>query len=105
MVYSRARTTQGIKGADQTCRKSVNIKDVARLAGVSPTTVSHALGGQRPVSAATRSACRTAVAELGYRPHPGARSLKASGTGVLALCAVNVTSASLRTPTSSTTSG
>jgi DNA-binding LacI/PurR family transcriptional regulator len=72
--------------------RTVNIKDVARLAGVSPTTVSHALGGKRPVSAATRQRVRDAVERLGYRPHPGARSLKASGTGVLALCAVNVTS-------------
>ena len=75
-------------------RKRVNIKDVARLAGVSPTTVSHALGGQRPVSEATRQRVQEAVAELGYRPHPGARSLKASGTGVIALCAVNATSSS-----------
>ena len=75
-------------------RKRVNIKDVARLAGVSPTTVSHALGGQRPVSEATRQRVQAAVAELGYRPHPGARSLKASGTGVIALCAVNATAAS-----------
>jgi len=75
-------------------RKRVNIKDVARLAGVSPTTVSHALGGQRPVSAATRQRVQEAVAELGYRPHPGARSLKASGTGVIALCAVNATTSS-----------
>jgi DNA-binding LacI/PurR family transcriptional regulator len=75
-------------------RKRVNIKDVARLAGVSPTTVSHALGGQRPVSEATRSRVQAAVAELGYRPHPGARSLKASGTGVIALCAVNATTSS-----------
>jgi DNA-binding LacI/PurR family transcriptional regulator len=73
-------------------RKRVNIKDVARRAGVSPTTVSHALGGQRPVSEATRQRVQDAVAELGYRPHPGARSLKASGTGVIALCAVNATS-------------
>jgi DNA-binding LacI/PurR family transcriptional regulator len=75
-------------------RKRVNIKDVARLAGVSPTTVSHALGGQRPVSEATRRRVLDAVAELGYRPHPGARSLKASGTGVLALAAINATSSS-----------
>jgi DNA-binding LacI/PurR family transcriptional regulator len=72
-------------------RKRVNIKDVARLAGVSPTTVSHALGGQRPVSEATRKRVQEAVEQLGYRPHPGARSLKASGTGVIALCAVNAT--------------
>ncbi len=74
--------------------KRVNIKDVARLAGVSPTTVSHALGGQRPVSEATRKRVREAVEQLGYRPHPGARSLKASGTGVVALCAVNAKSSS-----------
>ena len=75
-------------------RKRVNIKDVARRAGVSPTTVSHALGGQRPVSEATRKRVQEAVAELGYRPHPGARSLKARGTGVIVLCAVNATTAS-----------
>jgi DNA-binding LacI/PurR family transcriptional regulator len=73
-------------------RKRVNIKDVARLAGVSPTTVSHALGGQRPVSESTRKRVQEAVDQLGYRPHPGARSLKAGGTGVIALCAVNATS-------------
>ena len=77
-----------------TTRRRVNIKDVARLAGVSPTTVSHALGGQRPVSEATRKRVLDAVSELGYRPHPGARSLKASSTGVIALCAVNATSES-----------
>ena len=75
-------------------RKRVNIKDVARRAGVSPTTSPHALGGQRPVSEATRQRVQEAVAELGYRPHPGARSLKASGTGVIALCAVNATTSS-----------
>lgn len=73
-------------------RRRVNIKDVANLAGVSPTTVSHALGGQRPVSEGTRARVLEAVRELGYRPHPGARSLKAGGTGVIALCAVNATS-------------
>jgi len=71
--------------------KTVTIKDVARLAGVSPTTVSHALGGQRPVSEATRLRVREAAERLGYTPHPGARSLKAAGTGVLALCLTNVT--------------
>ena len=92
MVYSRSGSYKGNLTSMDDRRKRVNIKDVARLAGVSPTTVSHALGGQRPVSEATRQRVQEAVAELGYRPHPGARSLKASGTGVLALCAVNATS-------------
>lgn len=75
--------------------KTATIKDVARLAGVSTTTVSHALGGQRPVSEATRTRVREAAERLGYRPHPGARSLKAAGTGVLALCVTNVTGGEL----------
>ena len=74
---------------------TVTIKDVAKLAGVSPTTVCHALGGQRPVSAATQARVQEAADRLGYRPHPGARSLKASGTGVLALCITNVTGGAL----------
>ena len=71
--------------------QKVNIKDVARLAGVSPTTVSHALGGRRPVAASTRKRVLEAADRLGYRPHPGARSLKAAGTGVLGLCVANLT--------------
>jgi DNA-binding LacI/PurR family transcriptional regulator len=73
-------------------RRQSTIRDVARLAGVSPTTVSHALGGKRPVSKATRQRVVEAAEQLGYWPHPGARSLKGGDTGVLALSAVNVTS-------------
>ena len=64
---------------------------MARAARVSPTTVSHALGGQRPVAEGTRRRVLDAAARLGYRPHPGARSLKAGRVGVLGLCLVNVT--------------
>jgi len=72
----------------------VNIRDVARLAHVSPTTVSHALGGGRPVSETTRRRVLDAAERLGYRPHPGARSLKAGTTGVLGLCTVSTTGVS-----------
>lgn len=71
--------------------KIASIKDVARLAGVSPTTVSHALGGKRPVAESTRQRVLEAADRLAYRPHPGARSLKATRSGVLALCMVRVT--------------
>ena len=72
-------------------RQGVSIRDVARAAQVSPTTVSHALGGKRPVAESTRRRVIETAARLGYRPHPGARSLKAAGAGVLGLCLVNVT--------------
>lgn len=52
-----------------------SIKDVARLAGVTHTTVSHALSGKRPVAPATREAVLAAVQQLGYQPNANALSL------------------------------
>ncbi|MDQ1019153.1 LacI family DNA-binding transcriptional regulator [Streptomyces afghaniensis] len=52
----------------------VRITDVARRAGVSPSTVSYALSGKRPISDETRRRVEAAVRELGYRPHSGARA-------------------------------
>ncbi len=51
------------------------IRDVARRARVSIATVSRALNGLGNVSDETRDKVRTAVAELRYVPHAGARSL------------------------------
>ncbi|CAL9468445.1 Catabolite control protein A [Streptomyces sp. enrichment culture] len=47
------------------------ITDVARRAGVSPSTVSYALSGKRPISAETRRRVEEAARELGYRPQQG----------------------------------
>lgn len=63
----------------------VRITDVARHAGVSPSTVSYALSGKRPISEATRRRIHASIRELGYRPHAGARALASSRTRVLAL--------------------
>ena len=63
------------------------IDDVARAAGVSVSTVSYALSGKRPISAATRARIDQAVRELDYRPHAGARALASARTNVLALMA------------------
>ncbi|SEQ27529.1 transcriptional regulator, LacI family [Streptomyces sp. yr375] len=65
----------------------VKITDVARHAGVSPSTVSYALSGKRPISAATRRRVEEAARKLGYRPHAGARALASSRSNVLALVA------------------
>ncbi|QBI54041.1 LacI family DNA-binding transcriptional regulator [Streptomonospora litoralis] len=63
----------------------VTIKDVAQAAGVAPSTVSYVLSGSRKISDATRAAVQAAVDELGYHPNAGARSLRSTRTGVLAL--------------------
>lgn len=59
--------------------------DVARLAKVSPATVSYVLNdvtGQT-ISAQTRAAVRAAAEELGYRPNLAARNLARGGSGVM----------------------
>ncbi len=53
----------------------VTLSDVARLAGVSPITVSRALRGERAVAPALQQRVREAVAKLGYVPDPAARAL------------------------------
>ncbi len=61
------------------------IDDVARRAGVTRTTVSHALSGKRPVAAATRSRVLAAVRELSYQPNAVARSLALRRTHTVGL--------------------
>jgi DNA-binding LacI/PurR family transcriptional regulator len=65
----------------------VSISDVARAAGVSPSTVSYVVSGKRPISEATRQRVAEAIRQLGYRPHAGARALASNRTNVLALIA------------------
>lgn len=59
------------------------IKDVAALAGVSFTTVSHVLNDTRPVSADARRRVLAAVEEIGYLPSAVARSLRKSETKII----------------------
>jgi DNA-binding LacI/PurR family transcriptional regulator len=63
----------------------VKITDVARHAGVAPSTVSYVLTGRRSISVETRRRVEAAIAELGYRPHAGARALASNRSNVLAL--------------------
>nr|BFE28893.1 LacI family DNA-binding transcriptional regulator [Actinomadura rugatobispora] len=63
----------------------VKITDVARHAGVSPSTVSYVLSGKRSISPETRERVLASIAVLGYRPHAGARALASSRSNVLAL--------------------
>ena len=61
------------------------IADVARQAGVAPSTVSHALSGKRPVVAATRERIITAARELGYESNTTAGNVRARRTRTVGL--------------------
>jgi DNA-binding LacI/PurR family transcriptional regulator len=63
-----------------TARDKVTINDVARAAGVSRQTVSNVLNSTGRVGAAVRARVLEVVAELGYQPHHGARSLRSRRT-------------------------
>lgn len=63
----------------------VTIADVARHAGVAPSTVSYVLTGKRSISPQTRSKVRESIRQLGYHPHAGARALATSRSNVLAV--------------------
>ncbi len=59
--------------------------DVARLANVSPATVSYVLNNVKgqTISAQTRAAVQDAAKSLGYRPNLAARNLARGGSGVV----------------------
>ena len=59
-----------------TARRSVDIRDVARRAGVSVGTVSRVVNGHPSVTLAKRRLVQDAIAELKYRPDAFAQSLR-----------------------------
>ena len=63
----------------------VTITDVARAAGVSITTVSHALNGRGFVDPATRERVKEAARKLEYRPNRHAQKLRGGGAHTIVL--------------------
>jgi len=61
------------------------IIDVAREAGVSVTTVSHALNGRGFVDPATRERVKETARKLGYRPNLHAQRLRSGGAHTIVL--------------------
>jgi LacI family transcriptional regulator len=65
--------------------KAATIRDVAREAGVSVSTVSRALNGHPFVRAEVRERVLTVSETLGYRPDVAARSMRTGTTGAVGL--------------------
>jgi len=66
-------------------KRRATSRDVARLAGVSQSTVSFVLTGRGGISEPTKKRVLAAAAELHYRPNLAARSMRTQRTGHLAV--------------------
>jgi LacI family transcriptional regulator len=71
---------------------SVTVLDVAREAGVSPSTVSRILNGTARVTSDKRSAVEEAIRKLDFRPNLFARSLKTGTTMTIGILTQDVES-------------
>lgn len=71
------------------------IGDVARLAGVSPMTVSRVINDSDAVKPETRAKVVAVIAETGYAPDPAARILARAGAGRIGLLYANPSNAYL----------
>jgi len=69
----------------------VNIKDVAKLAGVAPITVSRVMNNSGSVNPATRERVQKAIDELHYVPNILAQSLRSKQTHTIALLLSDIT--------------
>lgn len=80
--------------AHNSSHTKVSIRDVAAEAGVSPTTVSHALNevGSARISEQTRQRVRETAERLGYRPSRVARALRTQRTQLVGFLTDHVAS-------------
>lgn len=70
---------------------TVSIVDIARAAGVAPSTVSRALRDHPRISPERRAAIQTLARQMGYRPSQVARSLVTGRTRILGAVVTDVT--------------
>lgn len=68
----------------------VTIKDVAKLAGVSISTVSRVLNNSKPVSEEIREKVEKVIKETGYVPNPVARSLVMKKSRIIGVIVPNI---------------
>lgn len=68
---------------------ATTIKDVAKLAGVSPSTVSRVISGNPRISEATRQEVYKAMKTLDYKPNASARNLANASTKTIGLIIPN----------------
>lgn len=77
--------------SSKTAGTKATIYDIAKLAGVNPSTVSRALGKPGRVSARTQKLVEDAAAELNYSVNPFARALPTGRTNTFGLIVSDIT--------------
>jgi len=85
VFYRQGRASVANMKTENTRRTLATSQDVARLAGVSQSTVSRALAENSSVAEETRIRVEEAAATLGYRPNALARSLITQRSGLIAI--------------------
>lgn len=85
--------SQGSEGGAITSApaRQVTIYDIAKHAGVAPSTVSRTFARPGRVSAETAARVRASAVELGYRANPATQALSPSKTRMIALLVSDVT--------------
>ncbi len=76
-----------LEGTDQ----QVTIRDVAKLAGVAPITVSRVVNNLPGVNQTTRERVNKAIVELNYVPNAMAKSLRSQQSSTIALVLTDIT--------------
>ena len=72
-------------------KSNATIYDIAKVAGVNPSTVSRALSKPGRVSAKTQKLIEDAAAELNYQVNPFARALPTGRTNTYGLIVADIT--------------
>ena len=72
-------------------KKKVTIRDIAREAGVSPSTVSRVINESAPVNKELKERVLKAIEKLGYSPNPIARSLRKGYTDTVGFLVPDIT--------------
>ena len=88
----RSKTRKTTESTPETVRSRLTLVDVAREAGVSPSTVSRILNGTAQVSDDKRKAVEDVIERLGFTRNMMARGLKLGRTHTLGVVMPEVTS-------------
>lgn len=92
MTDEPARLSRVIRSPNVT--REVTMKDIARVAGVSQSTVSRVLSGAPPsvrITEATRDRVKEVARGLGFEPNPVARALRGARTMLLGIIVADIT--------------